>query len=188
MNRSLLIAALLTVGLVACGEKPAPAPAPTPAPAPAAAPAPAPAPTPPPKPTTAYSAADCKVLTADDIASVLGVTAAAVTELPVQKSPGVCIESFTVKIGATPTPVSVSLTETKITPLMMTEPKICLANTKKMVAADKPNLGIGDYDSFEMIGGAIIFGKGIYMVQVTCPMGISIDKTTALAKLVAKHI
>jgi hypothetical protein len=45
MNRSLLIAALLAVGLTACGEKPAPAPAtPAPAPAPAAAPAPAPAP------------------------------------------------------------------------------------------------------------------------------------------------
>ena len=48
MNRSLLIAALVAVGLAACGEKPAPAPAPAPkaapAPAPAAAPAPAPAP------------------------------------------------------------------------------------------------------------------------------------------------
>ncbi|MEK7231812.1 MAG: hypothetical protein AAB115_07285 [Pseudomonadota bacterium] len=46
MNRSLLIAALLAVGLTACGEKPAPAPAPkaAPAPAPAAAPAPAPVP------------------------------------------------------------------------------------------------------------------------------------------------
>jgi hypothetical protein len=48
MNRSLLIAALVAVGLTACGEKPAPAPAPkatpAPAPAPAAAPAPAPAP------------------------------------------------------------------------------------------------------------------------------------------------
>lgn len=47
MNRSLLIAALLAVGLAACGEKPAPAPAPAPStPAPAAAPAPAPAPAP----------------------------------------------------------------------------------------------------------------------------------------------
>ena len=50
MNRSLLIAALVAVGLAACGEKPAPAPAPAPkaapAPAPAAAPAPAPAPAP----------------------------------------------------------------------------------------------------------------------------------------------
>jgi hypothetical protein len=46
MNRSLLIAALVTIGLTACGQKPAPAPAPqaAPAPAPAAAPAPAPAP------------------------------------------------------------------------------------------------------------------------------------------------
>jgi hypothetical protein len=47
MNRSFLIAALLAVGLTACGEKPAPAPKqPAPAPAPAATPAPAPAPTP----------------------------------------------------------------------------------------------------------------------------------------------
>jgi hypothetical protein len=40
MNRNLVIAALLAVGLTACGEKPAPAPAP--APAPVVAPAPAP--------------------------------------------------------------------------------------------------------------------------------------------------
>jgi hypothetical protein len=47
MNRSFLIAALLAVGLTACGEKPAPAPKqPAPAPAPAATPAPAPAPAP----------------------------------------------------------------------------------------------------------------------------------------------
>ena len=32
MNRSFLIAAMLAVGLTACGEKPAPAPAPAPAP------------------------------------------------------------------------------------------------------------------------------------------------------------
>jgi hypothetical protein len=50
MNRSLLIAALLTVGLAACGEKPAPAPKqPAPAPAPAATPAPPPAPAPAPE-------------------------------------------------------------------------------------------------------------------------------------------
>ena len=47
MNRSFLLAALLALGLTACGEKPAPAPAPkTAAPAPAATPAPAPAPAP----------------------------------------------------------------------------------------------------------------------------------------------
>src|SRR3972149_3126207 len=59
MNRSLLIAALLAVGLTACGEKPAPAPAPkaTPAPAPAAAPAPAPAPAAAPAPGPAPAAA-----------------------------------------------------------------------------------------------------------------------------------
>ena len=45
MNRSLLIAALLTVGLVACGDKPAPAPeAPKAEPAKDAAAAPAAAP------------------------------------------------------------------------------------------------------------------------------------------------
>jgi hypothetical protein len=44
MNRSLLIAALVAVGLTACGQKPAPAPAPQATPAPAAAPAPAPVP------------------------------------------------------------------------------------------------------------------------------------------------
>jgi len=44
MNRSFLIAALLAVGLTACGENPAPAPKqPAPAPAPAPAPTPAPA-------------------------------------------------------------------------------------------------------------------------------------------------
>ena len=43
MKRSLLIAALLAVGVSACGKKPE---APAPAPAPAAAPAPAPAPAP----------------------------------------------------------------------------------------------------------------------------------------------
>jgi cytochrome c5 len=41
---ALLSAALLTLSLTACGDKPAPAPAAAPAPAPAAAPAPAPAP------------------------------------------------------------------------------------------------------------------------------------------------
>ncbi len=51
MNRSILIAAFLALGLTACGEKPgkapvAPAPAPAVAPAPAATPAPAPAPVP----------------------------------------------------------------------------------------------------------------------------------------------
>jgi len=47
MNRSFLLAAVLALGLTACGEKPAPAPAPkTAAPAPAATPAPAPAATP----------------------------------------------------------------------------------------------------------------------------------------------
>lgn len=47
MNRTFLIAALLAVGLTACGEKPAPAPKqPAPAPAPAATPAPPPAPAP----------------------------------------------------------------------------------------------------------------------------------------------
>ncbi len=47
MNRSILIAALLALGLTACGEKPAKAPVvPAPAPAPAATPAPAPAPVP----------------------------------------------------------------------------------------------------------------------------------------------
>ena len=53
MNRSLLIAAMLAVGLTACGEKPAPAPVQAPAPAPAAVPAPAatPAPAPAPAPT-----------------------------------------------------------------------------------------------------------------------------------------
>lgn len=50
MNRSFLIAALLAVGLTACGEKPAPAPKqPAPAPAPATTPAPAPAPAPAPE-------------------------------------------------------------------------------------------------------------------------------------------
>ena len=54
MNRSLLVAAFVAVGLTACGEKPAPAPAPAPpamqapkiTPAPADTPAPAPAPAP----------------------------------------------------------------------------------------------------------------------------------------------
>ena len=47
MNRSLLVAAFVAVGLTACGEKPAPpAPAPKVTPAPSAAPAPAPAPAP----------------------------------------------------------------------------------------------------------------------------------------------
>lgn len=56
MNRSLLIAALVAVGLTACGKKeekpaPPPAPAPTaPAPAPTPAPTPAPAATPTPAP------------------------------------------------------------------------------------------------------------------------------------------
>ncbi len=44
MKRSLLIAALLVLGLVACGKKEQPAPAMAPAPAAAPAPAPAPAP------------------------------------------------------------------------------------------------------------------------------------------------
>jgi hypothetical protein len=43
MRRSLLIAALLVLGLTACGKKEQPAPATTPAPAAAPAPAPAPA-------------------------------------------------------------------------------------------------------------------------------------------------
>lgn len=42
MNRSLLIAALVAVGLTACGEKPAPAPAPQSAPPPVKAPEAAP--------------------------------------------------------------------------------------------------------------------------------------------------
>ena len=54
MNRSLLVGALVAVGLTACGEKPAPAPAPTPpvkqapkiTPAPSDTPAPAAAPAP----------------------------------------------------------------------------------------------------------------------------------------------
>lgn len=47
MNRSLLVAAFVAVGLTACGEKPAPpAPAPKVTPAPSAAPAPTPAPAP----------------------------------------------------------------------------------------------------------------------------------------------
>ncbi len=145
-------------------------------------------PSPPPTTASKYSAADCKVLTAADIASVLGVSAADVTELPVQKSEGACIESFTVKIGGMPIPVGVTLTDTKKAPLYGAEPKVCLANAKKMLAADKPSLGIGDYDSYEMVGGTVMFGKGIYMVQVTCPMNVTIDKTIALAKLVAQHI
>jgi hypothetical protein len=57
MSRSFLIAALLAVGLTACGEKPAPAPKqPAPAPAPAATPAPAPAPAPTPAPADAMKA------------------------------------------------------------------------------------------------------------------------------------
>lgn len=54
MNRSLLVAAFVAVGLTACGEKPVPAPAPAPpakqapkvTPAPADTPAPAPTPAP----------------------------------------------------------------------------------------------------------------------------------------------
>jgi hypothetical protein len=50
MNRSLLVAAFVAVGLTACGEKPAPPAPPPPAPkitpAPSAAPAPAPVPAP----------------------------------------------------------------------------------------------------------------------------------------------
>jgi hypothetical protein len=57
MNRSLLIAALVAVGLAACGEKPAPAPAPAPKAAPAPAPAAAPAPTPAPAGEAAKGAA-----------------------------------------------------------------------------------------------------------------------------------
>jgi hypothetical protein len=59
MNRSLLVAAFVAVGLTACGEKPAPAPAPTPAPTPPAKQAPkitpAPADTPAPAPAPAPS-------------------------------------------------------------------------------------------------------------------------------------
>ena len=71
MNRSFLIAALLAVGLTACGEKPAPAPKqPAPAPAPAATPAPAPAPAPTPAPADAMKAdapkADDAVATKSD--------------------------------------------------------------------------------------------------------------------------
>jgi hypothetical protein len=52
MKRTLLVAALLAVGLTACGKKEEPktAPAPTPAPAPAPAPPPETKPAPPPAP------------------------------------------------------------------------------------------------------------------------------------------
>jgi len=110
------------------------------------------------------------VLTTDDIASVLGVASSDVTEKPVQQKTAGCIESFIVKIGAIPNaPVVVTLTNTKADPAYNAEPKVCLANTKKMIAANQPDLGIGDCDSFGMPGGAIMFGKGAYMVQLPVP-------------------
>jgi hypothetical protein len=137
-----------------------------------------------------YSTSDCKLLTADDIASVLGVAAGDVSEQPVQKQEGQCMESWVFKKGGMPAgSIVVTLIETAKNPAYSgATPKLCLANTKKMVAGDQPSLGIGDYDSFVMMGGTIMFGKGKYMVQVSCPMGCATEQITALAKLVAKHM
>jgi hypothetical protein len=87
-----------------------------------------------------------------------------------------------------PAPLTVAVTDTRGSARYGADPKTVLANLKSMVAAEQPNLGIGDYDSFEMVGGAIVFGKGKYMCQVTCLIGISTDKMKEIARLVAKHM
>ncbi len=132
-----------------------------------------------------YSAAECKLLTADDIASVLGMAAADVSEEPVQKTEGQCIESWTVRKGGAPVAgIAVLVIETRANPYYKAgDPKDHLAALCK----DSKSLGIGDCASCEFTG-AIWFGKGKYMVQVACPMGCSIEQTIALAKLVAKHM
>jgi hypothetical protein len=137
---------------------------------------------------SSYSVAEGKVLTPEDIASVLGIATGDVTEKPVKKVDAGFTESFTVKIGTTSASVSITLTDTKRDTTYNAEPKESLANMKKSVATDSPDLGIGDYDSFVMFGKSVVFGKGIYMVQVTGPASVPMDKMEAIARLVAEHM
>lgn len=163
---------------------PTPAPTPSPAPTPTAKTEPPPPPAPTPAPAGKYSAAECKVLTAEDIASVLGVTAKEVEEQPVQKQEALCMESWIIKKGGMPSgSIVVTLIETKAHPLYKNDPAICLKN----MCGSNPSLGIGDGPSCNFMG-AVSFSKGKYLISVVCPMGCSDENKIALAKLIDKHI
>jgi len=125
-----------------------------------------------------YSAMDCELLNGADVKSVLN--SYDVTEQPISKSEGQCSKGWVTKDerGVPGNSVVLTVTETKVNPYYSGfDPSTPLKN----LCGQSASLNLGQYTSCNFMGAAV-FGKGEYMVQVSC-IGCDQAKTEQLAKL-----
>jgi hypothetical protein len=143
---------------------PAPEVTATPVETPEATPTPEATATPAPSPTAQYLLADCSVLAADDVKTILGVDPA--EEKIVAQTASRCIKQFIGYKGQVPS-YTIALTgiEMRADPDYKDgDPWLALST----LCGDKPSLGLGDYESCNFMG-QISFGKGKYLILLTCP-------------------
>lgn len=130
-------------------------------------------------PAAAYSTSDCTLLNADDIKGVLGFDVKEITDNPsaTYKTESGCTKTWDIpsKPGLT---VWIKVTDTTKDRLYGGQTQLSLTNTCK----DKTSLGLGDYDSCEA-STTTMFGKGNYLMQISCYMVCSQEQYNQLARI-----